>query len=85
MINHKFNLGDKLKDSVTGYSGVVVGITKYATGCIHYGLQSDRTKENKPQEWEWFDESRMSLVKKQAVKFNLEKPVSGNFPNAPNH
>jgi len=84
MIEHTFNLGDELKDEVTGFSGIVVGITKYATGCVHYGLQTRSLNNAIPVEWQWFDESRLLRVKENVVKFRVkENETSGNFPNAP--
>ena len=84
MIDHEYNLGDKLKDKVTGFSGIVMGITKYATDCLHYGLQSCELKDQAPIAWQWFDESRIALVLKKAVSFNRgKKPTSGPYPDAP--
>ncbi len=38
MFKPKFDLGDLLEDKVTGYKGVVMAVSFYSTGCIHYGL-----------------------------------------------
>jgi len=84
MINHKFNLGDKLQDKVTKYTGICLGITQYSTGCRHYGLQAEmKNKDIKPPDWEWFDENRLILIKSKAMIFTTYKPSSGNFPNPP--
>lgn len=84
MIEHEFNLGDKLRDKVTGLEGVVLVIAKYATGCIHYGIQSDKVKEDGTiANWEWLDESRFKLMIKKAVDFNIENPTSGPAPTGP--
>jgi len=84
MIAHKFEISDMLEDNVSGFAGVVMAITKYSTGCLHYGLQSNKLKDEKPIDWEWFDESRLTRTKKNAVKFQYtEKPTSGPEPNAP--
>lgn len=81
----KFELGETLKDIITGFHGVVMGRTQYATGCNHYGLVSrDLDKDGKPKDWQWFDESRLvSVPKAGKVKFNLTKPTGGPYPNAP--
>ena len=34
----KFDCGDLLQDRVTLFNGIVMAITRYSTGCIHYGL-----------------------------------------------
>ena len=60
----QFNLLDTLKDRISGFQGVVMGITHYATGCTHYGLAAKKLDHSgKPMTWEWFDESRLVLVK----------------------
>ncbi len=74
----KFNLGDQLKDWVSGFSGVVMGITHYATGCIHYGLAARTVGKNgTPMSWEWFDESRLKLVRKNVANLRIDTPTSG--------
>ena len=80
----KYNLGDLLQDKVSQFKGIVMGCTEYSTGCIHYGLAAQKTKEDGSSlDWEWFDQSRLDLIEKEAVKFDLEKSTSGAFPNAP--
>jgi heat shock protein HspQ len=84
MIEHKFDLGDTLKEKVTGVVGVVLGITKYATDCIHYGIQAKIKPDGSIPEWHWFDESRLDKVDGEKVVFNLAKGVtSGSFTDAP--
>lgn len=79
-----YEIGDMLKDRVTGCQGVVLAITFYSTGCIHYGLCRQMKEDGFLPEWEWFDQSRLEMVNKGVVEFNItpEKP-GGPFPNAP--
>ena len=84
-ITTKFEIGDTFKVMVTGFTGVVMAMSYYLSGCIHYGLQSrELTNDGQILDWIWFDESRLTHVKKKRVKFSL-KPysTSGNFPNPP--
>jgi len=61
----KFGMKDVLKDEVSGFKGVVLGISFYDTGCIHYGLAPQQLKsDGSVHDWQWFDESRLVLVKK---------------------
>lgn len=80
----KFELGEVLKDNVTGFKGVALARTEYFTDCNHYGLCSQTLKDGKPIEWEWLDETRLIKVKgsKKIIK-EVRKPRSGMFPNAP--
>jgi len=78
----KYILGEVLRDKITGFSGVVMGITLYYTGCIHYGLCSQELSYGKPLEWQWFDESR--IIREHKIMFEMqETPTSGEFQNPP--
>jgi len=60
------NLGDKVKDTITGFYGVVVGVTNWLDGCRRIGIQAIELKDGKPFDIEWFDEQRIiSLVDKK--------------------
>jgi hypothetical protein len=74
----KFDMGDTVKDDVTGYEGVVVAITHYMTGCTHASLQAKKNKEGKVPEWESFEETRMTLVKKVKVPKVAKAPIGGH-------
>lgn len=59
-----FANGQKLKDKVTGFTGVVMCRTDYLTGCARYGLLTTKLKDGKPQKLEYFDEDVLKPVKK---------------------
>lgn len=78
----KFNLGEELKDKVTGFTGVVMGRTEYFTGCVHYGLASQNLTDGKPLDWQWFDEKLLERVSGGiSLELDQEKNPSGSFPN----
>jgi len=58
-------LGEVVKDPITGFKGTVVARTEYLWGCISLGILSDVLKDGKPMEWQWFDENRLTLDTKQ--------------------
>ncbi len=39
-------LGDRVKDKVTGYTGIVTGITTWLNGCARMGIQAETVKKN---------------------------------------
>ena len=84
-VKFKYNNGDLLRDSVTGYEGIVMVCSEYSTGCHHYGLQPRKPKDGKLGDWEWLDQSRLSLVKKEVVNFKIPEDgtTSGAFPSGP--
>lgn len=62
-------IGDRVKDAITGYVGIVIGVSKWITGCITYGVKAERLdKDGKDMEAVWFDENRLVLVKRGAIK-----------------
>lgn len=70
------NLGDKVKDTVTNYTGIVVGISYYLQGCRQIGVKSQELKDGKPMNAIWFDEPQLKIVKKGVVKpLNTEEPL----------
>ncbi len=81
----EFNMGETLRERVTGFIGVVMARTDYFTDCSHYGLQSKKLdKDGKPVEWQWFDETRLEKVKgSKKLLQKTRKPTSGPHPNAP--
>lgn len=86
-MNFKFKFGDELKEVVTGLTGIVMGITWYATGCKHYGLLERKlTKDGVTKDWQWFDEARLEKTGK-FVDITGKKitggPANHNQPNAP--
>lgn len=81
----KFSNGDLLKDAVTGLEGIVMVVAYYSTGCIHYGLQDQIIKKDGTlNDWAWLDGSRLSLVKKNAVVFDIAPDeIGGPSPKGP--
>lgn len=56
-------LGDLVKDKLTGFEGVVVGITQWLNACRHIGVKPIfLDKDGKPREAIWFDEPQISVL-----------------------
>lgn len=64
----KFNRGDRVKDKVTGFQGVIVSRADHISGCDTYGVQPEKLKDGVPQDTRWFDEPRLVLVKAEVVR-----------------
>jgi heat shock protein HspQ len=81
----KFQMGESLKEVVTGFEGVVMVISFYFTGCVHYGLLPRKlSKEGTERDYQWYDESRLVRSGAKAVAFNRAEEVrSGPMPAAP--
>jgi len=84
-MKNKFKLGSILKDVVTGFEGVVMCVSFYTTGCVHYGLSPRKLKkEGGDPDWTWYDESRLTCAGKH-VKFPglMQQSRSGPCPTPP--
>jgi hypothetical protein len=60
--SYRFQRGDKLRDRVTGFEGIVVSRGDHISGCDTYGLQPSTLKDGVPQDCKWFDDPRLELV-----------------------
>ena len=78
----KTNLGDKVKDTVTGFTGIVIGRTTFLHGCVRCGVQSDKLKDGRPSDAVWIDEPQLEIVKSKAVKEG-DHNTGGPCPSTP--
>ena len=70
----KWDNGDSLKCKITGFEGVVMVVAYYSTGCIHYGLLSEKlNKDGGMDDWLWLDQSRLDLVAKSVTVFDVDE------------
>lgn len=69
----KIEFGDKARDIITGFQGIVTGKSSYITGCDRYCLNPGIDKDGKTQESLWFDENSIEVIQAQAV---VIKPVA---------
>lgn len=67
-------LGDKVKDSITGFSGIVIGKTVWLHGCTRITVQPDKLdKDGKIREAQTFDEPQLVVVKAKKAKEGSHK------------
>lgn len=63
------NLGDRAKDVISGFSGIVVGRTTWLYGCDRVGLQGEKLgKDGRVSDVQWFDAAQVVVVKAGVVK-----------------
>lgn len=73
----KTKLGDKAKDPITGFTGIVIARTEHLYGCVQCGVKSKELKDGMPINAQWFDEP--SLV----VLVDLEVEPAGQTTGGP--
>ena len=73
-------LGDKVKDTVTGFAGIVVSKIEYLNGCMRLGIQAKMNKDGKIEEAQYFDIEQIKIVGKN---LKVKKTPTGGFHPAP--
>lgn len=60
-------LGDKVKDTISKFTGIVVARTEWLTGCVRIGIEPlTLDKDGAPKPEYWFDEDRLAVLKTAA-------------------
>lgn len=67
------SLGDKVKDKVSGFKGVVIGVTTWLHGCNRMIVQPSVGKDGKLPDSATFDEPQVELISKKKVKKGSRK------------
>ena len=55
-------IGWKVEDVITGFSGVVTGLCTYITGCDQALVQPKGSDQNKKEDCHWIDVNRLERV-----------------------
>lgn len=58
-IESRFELGQGARDTISGFVGVVYGITVFLNGCVRIGLAPKGLHDGKPIDTQWFDEPQL--------------------------
>ena len=73
-------LGSKVKDKITGFTGVAVQRIEYLYGCVRYGVEGKVGKDGKAP-FEYFDTQRLERIGK-AVEPVVQE-TGGDFNHTP--
>lgn len=68
----KFNLGDVVRDVITGYCGIMVVRCQWLHNCNTYGIKVRELKDGKPLDLEYFDEPQLKLVTEKVMEAKQE-------------
>jgi len=75
------SLGSKVKDSMTGFSGIATGRTDWMYGCSRILIQPIKlSKDGKTIESEWFDEQRVELIAERKPKVSAQSKARTGGP-----
>jgi len=72
------NLGDKVRDTITGLTGIAVARTEWFNGCTRIVVQPQAIKDGKAVETSCFDEPQLQVLK---TKGPTKPPMGGGDRN----
>ena len=83
-MNEKAELGDVVKDKISGFQGVVTGIHKYLNGCTRLSVSPQTVKKDEkiPLDDVHLDSIQVEIVKKNVME-SVKETVEGPRPDAP--
>jgi len=82
----EMNLGDVVRDIITGFEGIITSKCDYITGCTHFGIAPTELKDGRPQDSYYLDEQRLIFVKKSELsESSIRKGGPQRDPIAINH
>jgi hypothetical protein len=73
--------GDRVKDRVTGFEGVVTGVGEYITGCRQCLVQPS-ARDGKYEDGRWLDDDRLELLQEAFVTMPNRTRDGGPQSNA---
>lgn len=68
-------LGDKVKDKVSGFTGIAVSRTVYLNGCIQIGVTPKVAKTSDDIKTYYIDEPQLEII--QSKKVNVKEKETG--------
>ncbi len=83
------NLGDEVKDTLTGFVGICGSITEYLNGCRRIMIVPPVDATGKYQDERWIDEPQLEVIKRSAYiapirpKLEAPKDTGGDRPDPP--
>ena len=60
-------LGDKVKDKITGLTGIAIGITNWLYGCRRITIQPQESKDGKPADAFTVDEPQLEILEERVI------------------
>lgn len=77
---NEIKLGDKVRDKITGFTGIVVAKTEYINGCIQYNVAPKVGKDNKILEDISIDEQCLEVIKTKKKKVKKARTGGATRP-----
>lgn len=63
----RVELGDRVRDKVSGFGGIVTSLTYWLNGCVRVGIEAEDLDNGKVRDSYSIDEAQVSILLKGAV------------------
>lgn len=73
----KFSNGDKVKEKITGFAGVITGTCFYLTGCSQYLVTTKPKDEFSEPTSLWYDEGRLEFIENSFSEIDVKAVDNG--------
>ena len=82
MFPKKFENGQKVIDTITGFKGTITAVIEYMNGCIRYQIQPQIDEKGEYRESQIIDEQQLELIDKPKPKKKMfeREPPGGDRP-----
>ena len=64
----QIQLGDEVKDIVSGFTGIATAKTEFLNGCVRVSIDPPVDKEGKHVDGRWFDQEQVEVIQRGKVK-----------------
>ena len=83
---NKIQLGDKVKDTVTGFKGIAMARTTWLQGCDRITIQPKGVdKDGKTYRNETFDEPQVEVITPRKKPIPRKSKTGGPMPSTPKY
>jgi len=85
MLQYDIKLGMEVRDIITGYKGIVMGITCYLNGCVSIGVQKQKLEKGAAEipKWVWIDVQQLEILKRKSVLESSSSISAGALVGGP--
>lgn len=73
-------LGNHVRDSLTGFSGVATARTEWLYGCARICIEPRELRDGKPIEAQWFDEQRVEVLSDDEPQVSEDNSATSGGP-----
>lgn len=81
----KYELGQKVLDTITGFKGTITAVADYYNGCVRYQVQPPINEKGEYQDSVMVDEEQLELIPKEKKPTVPKSKHGGDRPALPKY